>query len=122
MIVDEAKTWTGVPYFNGGGPNSTKEKADCSGATWNIYKNAGFPYKYSPASSFGKSDRFKPVPGNIPQQGDVGRWSGHVLIYDVNAGGKNDSWSARREGINFGPAQSAWWGPNVTWYRYDKPE
>jgi hypothetical protein len=64
-----------------------------------------------------------PAPDNQPQPGDVGVWDNHLLIYDPSAGGRNDSWSARREGIPIGPAESKWWNKNgvsVRWYRYDK--
>jgi len=71
-----------------------------------------------------KNPCFKPAPDNKPQPGDIGQWNGHVLIYDPNAGGRNDSWSARRPGVPFGGAQIVWWEKSmgaVTWYRYDKP-
>ncbi len=127
-IVDEAKTWVGTPYFPGGGRQSSREKADCSGATWRIYESAGFPYEYSDSASFPGNSRFKVSPGNQPQPGDIGRWNGHLLIFDSNAGvidgQKANAWSARNRKYPFGPVPTAWWekslGP-VMWYRYDKP-
>lgn len=127
-IVDEARTWKGVPYFPGGGGRSSREKADCSGATWRIYEGAGFPYTYSDSASFPNNPRFLASPGNQPQPGDVGQWNGHLLIYDPNAGAidgqRANAWSARNPQYPFGPVPTAWWekslGP-VNWYRYDKP-
>jgi uncharacterized protein RhaS with RHS repeats len=130
-VVDTARTWTGVPYYKGGGPRSSREKADCSGAVWRIYEEAGYDYNYSASPSFPKNPRFKPAPGNTPQQGDVGQWNGHMVIYDVNAASAPDAprganaWSARNPDFPFGPVPISWWekkkGP-VTWYRYDKPD
>ncbi|MGZ3240621.1 MAG: RHS repeat-associated core domain-containing protein [Burkholderiaceae bacterium] len=129
-IVDTAHTWMGVPYYDGGGSKSSRTKADCSGATWRIYQEAGFNYAYASSSALPKNSNFKPSPGNMPQQGDVGQWNGHVLIYDANAGTipgapkGSDAWSARTNANPFGPAPVRWWiktkGP-VKWYRYDKP-
>jgi len=121
-IVDVAKTWQGVPYFPNGGDKSSRDQADCSGSTWKIYGEAGFPYPYSPSDNFSRNPKFSPAPNNVPQVGDVGQWNGHVLIYDPNAGNGNNSWSARKPGVPYGPAHWQWWsgkGP-VTWYRYNK--
>lgn len=88
-----------------------------------IYTEAGFPYKYVSSRSFPESLRFKKVPDNVPQQGDVGVWAGHVLIYDKYAGPGLNAWTARRPEFKFGPGSTSWWEKNlgpVTWYRYDK--
>lgn len=130
-IVDKAREWIGVPYYEGGGPKSSREKADCSGSTWQIYKEAGFDYDYSSSSTFPKNPSFKKVTDNIPQQGDVGWWNGHMLIYDANAanipGAPKDAnaLSARNGTKPFSAVPISWWTKpkgDVTWYRYDKPE
>jgi RHS repeat-associated protein len=41
-IADVAKTWKGTP-FSKIGNKSTRKGADCSGSTWRIYQEAGFP-------------------------------------------------------------------------------
>ena len=40
--------------------------------------------------------------------GDVGRWNGHVIIYDPNAGPELNAWSALRLGKNFQAANVNW--------------
>jgi hypothetical protein len=67
------------------------------------------PYDYLNSPAFSNSPYFRPSPNNSPQVGDVGQWNGHLLIYDSNAGGKNDAWSARRPGVPYGPAETKWW-------------
>lgn len=130
-LVNQARQWNGVPYFKDGGASSSRDKADCSGATWRIYQESGYPYAYSGSNDFPSNPRFKPSPNNTPQAGDVGWWRGHVLIYDPGAGSipgapeGADALSARRPGVPFGPALTSWWakdkGP-VKWFRYDKPD
>ncbi|TDR39706.1 RHS repeat-associated protein [Tahibacter aquaticus] len=131
QVVDKAREWIGVPYYNGGGPKSSRDKADCSGSTWQIYKEAGFDYDYASSSSFPNNPRFKKVTDGIPQQGDVGWWDGHMLIYDANAatieGAPKDAnaLSARNGSKPFSAVPISWWTKpkgDVTWYRYDKPE
>lgn len=120
-----AKSWKGTPYaplekdkklvsgsekYKGGGAVK-KEGVDCSGATWKIYAEAGFPYgRYfntvefvnlaatdphfivawlndlvgSDASFVKGTHFFKKV--SLPQVGDIGWWNGHMPIYDNNAG------------------------------------
>jgi cell wall-associated NlpC family hydrolase len=92
-IVKTAKDWEGTEYVYGG---ATKKGADCSGTTWSIYKEAGFPYsiKYRPSSQFSRNPQFKPAPNNEPQEGDVGWWNGHVVIYAGNGG----IWTATHTG------------------------
>ncbi len=129
-VVRNARTWIGVPYFKKGGKRSTRKKADCSGSVWKIYEELDYEIEYSPSGSFPESEYFRPSPGNIPQQGDVGWWDGHMLIYDENADklpgapkGSN-ALSARNPEHPFGPVPTSWWnksGP-VKWYRYYKPD
>jgi hypothetical protein len=119
-VVDVVKTYRGAGYFEGGGDRSTTQSMDCSGSVWLAYNEAGLPTAYFDSRSFPQNPVFIKAPGNIPQQGDVGQWNGHVLIYDRNAGGNNNAWSARQAGKPFGPVEFKWWnrlGP-VTWYRY----
>ena len=72
------------------------EGADCSGATWKIYEEAGFSYgSYQSTATFRtlvgadndkemKGKHFKQV--TTPQVGDIGWWNGHMAIFDLNAG------------------------------------
>ena len=119
-IAQFAKTWAETPYGTGKykGPGAVKGKnggADCSGATWAIYKEAGFPYGdyldtvrfvnlvatdthfiaawlkdvVGADADFVKGKHFfKEV--FMPQVGDIGWWhngkAGHVLIYDPASG------------------------------------
>jgi RHS repeat-associated protein len=119
-IVNEAKTWTGTPYASPGSEKGVG--ADCSGATCGIYNNAGFPYTNTGSAGFPNDPHFKNV--DNPQQGDVGWWKGHELIYDANAGEGLNAWTAFKPGKNYGAGNTSWWsgkpgnkGP-VTWYRY----
>ena len=130
LIVRVASDYEGVPYYDGGGPRSTRQKADCSGAVWLIYNEAGFPTNYNATAAFPKNPKFKPAPNNTPQAGDVGWWNGHVLIYDAHAGKTKtgqiaNAWSARNNKHPFGRVPTSWWsdvkGP-VKWYRYDKDD
>jgi RHS repeat-associated protein len=123
-IVNEAKTWEGTPYVSPG--NQKKIGADCSGATNQIYINAGFPYTNTGSTKLASDSHFEKV--DNPQQGDVGWWNGHVLIYDASAGEGMNAWTAHHTGVEFGPGNTSWWsgkpgkkGP-VTWYRYKKDE
>jgi RHS repeat-associated protein len=122
-IVEVASRWIDTPYIFGG---KSREGADCSGSTWAIYKEAGFPYKYLPSASFPNSPSFRPSPDNIPQVGDVGRWNGHMVIYDPNAPNGNNVWTAHRTGgPPYGPYQFERYNKiygSVTWYRYYKPD
>ncbi len=121
-IVDEAITWVETPYVSGGSSKGAEGGADCSGSVWKIYQNAGFPFERASSHDFPTTNVpgfFRPVPGNIPQKGDVGRWPGHLLIYDPDAPGENDAWSARRPGRTFQAVPVDWWGwEGVHWYRY----
>jgi len=129
-IVDIARSFIGTPYYDGGGPRSSKARADCSGAVWLIYNEAGYPTNYSSSRAFPSNPNFRKVPDNIPQQGDVGQWNGHVLIYDKNAntigaGKRENALSARNNKYPFGPVNVSWWTKNkgpVTWYRYYKDD
>ena len=113
-IVQVAKSWKGTPYgtgkYKGGGAVKGKG-ADCSGATWKIYAEAGFPYGgyfntvrfvnrvatdshfivawlkdlVGSEANFVKGEHFfKQV--SLPQVGDIGWWKGHMAIYEQNSG------------------------------------
>lgn len=127
-IARAAKSWEDTPYGTGkyaGGGAVKKEGADCSGATWKIYKEAGFPYGgyfntvrfvnliatdshfivawlkdlVGSEANFVKGTHFfKKV--SQPQVGDIGWWKGHMAIYDNTAGTTGEGlqgniWSAR---------------------------
>jgi len=112
-IFGNAATWEGVPYLLGG---KTRKGADCSGSTWKIYSEVGFPYPYKETMSF-PGNEFREV--SDPQPGDVVRWSGHLAIF----AGEGKVWSARRPGFNYGLYPVQWftktYGP-PTYYRYWK--
>jgi cell wall-associated NlpC family hydrolase len=118
-IAKIASKWSETPYLYGG---TTKKGADCSGSTWAIYGEAGYPYdiKYRPSVQFHLNPRFQPVPDNLPQAGDVGWWNGHVVIY----AGNGEIWTAYHTGgPKFAKDMLHKWvkrkGP-VKWYRYRK--
>lgn len=115
--------------------------ADCSGAVWGIYRDAGLPYTYRNASihffDLVLKDGEVPVKGrhyfkqvSTPQTGDVGWWNGHVAIFDLGAGlcgiGNKivgNVWSASRPGGRpFGPGHSSWYDKEyktpAKWFRY----
>ena len=108
----KAKTPYGTGKYAGGGAvKGEKGGADCSGATWKIYAEAGFPYGgyfntvrfvnrvatdshfivawlkdlVGSDADFVKGEHFfKEV--FMPQVGDIGWWKGHMAIYDQNSG------------------------------------
>lgn len=127
-IIAVARLWKGTPYKAVGAASSKGVEGDCSGTTWRIYGEAGFPFDYQPTASFpsyvASTKRFREVgAGNAMQEGDVLFWPGHVAIYssfsdDTDNGttkrlakdGKtpwtqvNDMWSATRPGgSDYGP-------------------
>lgn len=55
LIVDQAATWENTPYNEVGGASKKglDGQADCSGSTFHIYKDAGFPYS---STSIGTKD------------------------------------------------------------------
>ena len=150
-----AKTWEGTPYTpryilkilvpgsgKYAGSNPVKDEgADCSGATWKIYEEAGFSYgSYQSTATFRtlvgadndkemKGKHFKQV--STPQVGDIGWWNGHMAIYDLNAG-KTDKgldgnvWSVSNPKSTrpFGPGLIKWYDNDykapAKWYRYWK--
>lgn len=117
-IARVAKSWKNTPYGMGkyAGGGAVKDKgADCSGSTWKIYAEAGFPYGgyfntvrfvnrvatdshfivawlkdlVGVDADFVEGEHFfKQV--NQPQVGDIGWWhngkGGHMLIYDPASG------------------------------------
>ncbi|TAL17335.1 hypothetical protein EPN96_05785 [bacterium] len=142
-IIEQAKQWDKTPYPKGekySGANAVKGKgADCSGSTCAIYEAAGFPYEYKYANpnkgpkNFTTTKEFENIPDGVsPRAGDVGWYGnksgGHMVIYDPKApktknGMTGDSWSARRPGVDYGPANTkmfeSQYGKPV-WFRYVK--
>lgn len=142
-IIAAALRWFGTPYALIG-PNSTKGKhggADCSGSTWHIYEEAGFPYypyQWTPTflAYVKESGRFREVDPEKPMQdGDILYWSGHMAIYSTFTGLdakwayyshkdetkpqsiRNDMWTATnpKGRVPYGPAVIKWW-------RHDAPK
>ncbi len=115
-IVAAAQDWATahVPYAYGG---ATKRGADCSGSVSAIYAQAGINIGRMSSIGFRHSALFAPAVG-VPQVGDVGLYSGHVVIYGGNTGPGMDVWSASHTGgPNFGPGKSSWYG-TPAWYKY----
>jgi cell wall-associated NlpC family hydrolase len=120
-IVDQAKTWEGTPYLSSGsGKDSVKGaqgKADCSGSTYYIYVDAGYPYgkDYMHTRAFqtyvqSEESSFIEIPDiQSAQPGDILFWPGHIAIYAefpeeenrVTFGRKDNMWTARRPGKNY---------------------
>lgn len=86
-IVAVAATWVGTTYVLVGKDSQKLVQGDCSGTTYWIYQEAGFPYKYQPTATFPdyvtKTNRFRKIdPATQPlQAGDVLFWQGHMAIY-----------------------------------------
>lgn len=144
-ITTEAATWDGTPYSLRG-PDSVKSVAgDCSGSTFQIYRDAGFPYAYQQAAAFQAyavhSGLFRQLGvGEAMQDGDILSWSNHMALYAtfkdapakaktqrVNAHGKtwtqeNDIWTASHpNGAAYGPAALKFWRPDPPKiFRYQK--
>ena len=145
-IVAAAATWLDTKYALMGAASSKGEsgRADCSGSTWRIYEEAGFPYRYQATATFlnyvKDSGRFRELkPEEARQDGDVLFWPGHIAISSsfttadsqwANFTRKskpqhvtNDMWSATHPGgAPFGPAISAYWfgGRHPRVFRYQK--
>lgn len=117
-IVNIARTWVGTPYQLGGTSKGPSGGTDCSHSTHEIFKEAGFGYRYSPSSSFANNPQFSRVVG-APQVGDVGLYNDHMAIFDPNAGNGMNVWTARRTGgPAYGAALSSWFG-TPRWFRYN---
>ena len=86
-IVAAAKAWEGTPYDAVGAASVKGKRGDCSGTTYKIYVEAGFPYPYQSTAVFAeyarRSNRFRIInPAKVPMQaGDVLLWPGHMAIY-----------------------------------------
>lgn len=132
-IAKRASQWakSGVRYTLGG---ASLSGADCSGATWAIYRDAGFSFKRSPTATFIKDNvrngQFVAV--SRPQPGDVVLWPGHIAIYDGSAElscdcrlkSGSDMWTAfRTGGPVYGAANVATWRKDApNFFRYNKPD
>jgi cell wall-associated NlpC family hydrolase len=110
-VVREAATWSGTPYADQpglsppgpyrqyNGANAMRDQAaDCSGSTWRIFSDAGFPYRYTSSSAWAAAVDdgripFRRLPaGEELREGDVLRFPGHLAIY----AGNGEMWTARR--------------------------
>lgn len=86
-IIEVAATWEGTEYKGIGAASERRVKGDCSGTTYKIYGEAGFPYPYQPTFAFAgyaaKSHQFREIDvKSTPMQvGDVLLWPGHMAIY-----------------------------------------
>ncbi len=144
-ITAVAKLWKGTPYKAIGAASKKGIEGDCSGTTWRIYEEAGFPFAYNPTASFPayakSSGRFRELAKGEPmQEGDILYWDGHVAIFSEFAtdaanrvtdrlakDGKtpwkqvNDMWSATNsKGPPYGPNKMGFFrkeAPRVFRYR-----
>lgn len=86
-IVAIAATWEGTPYLFVGAGSRKLVGGDCSGSTYKIYQEAGYPYPYKTTANFeayvAQSGRFREVAADRSnmQAGDVLLWPGHMAIY-----------------------------------------
>ena len=86
-IVAAAKAWEGTPYEAVGAGSVNGKRGDCSGTTYKIYGEAGFPYPFQSTAAFAgyarKSNRFRIInPAKVPMQaGDILLWPKHMAIY-----------------------------------------
>ncbi len=119
-IEAQAQSWIRTPFLS---PGATRRGADCSGSTWAIYQEAGFPYKRGGSWDIPNSLYFRLAPNNVPQPGDVGWFPGHVLIYAPSGPqGMNVLTAHRAGGPSYGYDYLQSWGnqknTTVKWYRY----
>jgi len=114
VIVQKATGWLGVPYYWGGA--SRLSGIDCSHLVNVVYGEADFSYPYVMTSGFPPPEKFKRV--NVPQDGDVVLFSGHMGIYSggkiINAQGTKNKPDKVRIG------EISWFGSVKGYYRYDK--
>jgi hypothetical protein len=138
-IVKIAETWEGTPYALVGKNSIKGTQGDCSGSSYKIYEEAGFPYPYQTSATIvpfiNATHRFRKLSGQgseAPQAGDLIVWpGGHIAIYtpfkdgDPRAinkyGKKNDMWSAHYpRGPAYGADRAQGFRRNETYeyYRY----
>jgi hypothetical protein len=106
--------------------------ADCGGATWMVYCNAGLPYTRESTHTFPSGINellFQQVEN--PMAGDIVLWRRHhMMIYQgdfqlENGGQIFDGWSTRESRNQYFPANTDWWTQQYgtpEYYRYVEPE
>jgi len=145
-ITQEAKRWKGTEYKKVGDQSDITKGGDCSGTTWRIYTNAGFPYEYRNTATFAayaeKEQKFRELDAADPrQEGDILLWSDHMAIYCTFASDvensftdrvnpktqkhwsqKNDMWTATKPGgLPYEPAKAEYFKPTAPRvFRYQK--
>jgi RHS repeat-associated protein len=126
----------GTPYESPGNTLGSEGGADCSGATWAIYNEAGFQYNHVSTCDFGNSlkpggkneGRFDEIKDATKLQvGDIGVWCGHMVIYGGKKDGVEIVYSAHKPGVNYAEDTLSVWvkskgGKDPTWYRYNKTD
>ncbi len=125
-VVKQAATWKGTPYVYGG---KSKKGADCSGSTYCIFNEAGFPYAYTTSSKFKDAALHNPNfpfralrSGENPQPGDVILLPGHLAIYAGSEGGHEVMWTATHpDGPNYKMEIIKYWGGTPTYFRPQVP-
>lgn len=127
-IANVSESWVEdkVPYL-WKGKGKTRESADCSGAVWAIYQEAGYKYPYQPTSGFAKLKEFKELaPSDPPRVGDVVHYGGHMALYaGKDSSGKDAVWSTRGDKNHpwqpFVKTELTEFGKPKKIYRYDLP-
>ena len=90
LITLEAMTWDGTPYSLVGNGSIKSQGGDCSGSTWRIYTQVGFPYDYRSTGTFAKyatdAGLFRKLKDDEARQdGDILLWSAHMAVYSTFA-------------------------------------
>jgi len=132
-IAQEARSWEGTPYRSPGHQKGVG--ADCSGSTWQIYKNAENSYSDNVIQSSAFNDKstnckMQRVP--TPQTGDLVKFSSHLAIYDPTIGTASDLkgkkvrnvlWTTHGTSGNpgkYGVGPIEYFPGNPTYYRFCK--
>lgn len=118
-IVNQARTWLGTPWREGGTAKGPAGGVDCSNLVNLSYAAAGYTYPYAATSQFPPDGYFSIVGATDVEEGDVVLFAGHMGILAEDDG--KDIISA--QGSHNKPGivqvgQIAWFGPVKGYYRW----
>lgn len=110
-IVEKANEWLDVPYDPNGG--HTREGVDCSHLVHEVYEEIGLSYPYASSREFTvkAASYFQKV--NIPREGNVVLYKGHMGIYTE---GKIISAQSGAGKVTLGELN--WFKDFIGYYRY----